>query len=273
MTFDPMQALLGVAVAAAIAFGAHAARMLTRDGAIAATVVGGAAVAGAGWWGGAMLALFFVTSSAHCRLPGDDRANRIAVRGNRRDAVQVVANGGVAAICALSLVLAPRPSAGVLFAGYAGAIAAAAADTWATEIGSRFGGVPRSLRTGRSVPAGTSGAVSLAGSLGALGGATLIGIAVAIGARAGWTVPFGHPLGIIIVAGAAGALADSLLGASLQAAYRCPNCNVPTERRVHCCGASTMLISGCRYVDNDAVNFAATVIGAAVAALLTLGLG
>jgi uncharacterized protein (TIGR00297 family) len=235
--------------------------------ALAFAVVGGAVVAGAGWWGGAMLASFFLSSSALSRLPGEGDGARIAARGSRRDAVQVVANGGVAATLAVGLVAAPVELAPALFAGYAGAIAAAAADTWATEIGSRFGGAPRSLRTGQRVPAGTSGAVSAAGSLGAVGGAALVAIAAATGAQVGWTPTFGQPF-VVAVAGVVGALADSLLGATVQAAYLCPNCKLATEQRVHCCGASTMLIKGFRLVDNDAVNFAATGCGAVAAALL-----
>ncbi|MDQ3779286.1 MAG: DUF92 domain-containing protein, partial [Chloroflexota bacterium] len=64
------------------------------------------------------------------------------------------------------------------------------------------------------------------------------------------------------IAGAAGSLADSLLGATLQAAYRCPRCGQPTERRSHCRGTPTTRVRGFPIVTNDLVNLAAVLIGA-----------
>src|SRR5437879_12254683 len=83
--------------------------------------------------------------------------------GGRRNARQVLANGGVAAAAALT---GSWPAA-------AGAIAAAAADTWATEIGSFTPAPPRLVASWESVTRGVSGGItalgSAAGSTGAAG--------------------------------------------------------------------------------------------------------
>jgi uncharacterized membrane protein len=55
-------------------------------------------------------------------------------------------------------------------------------------------------------------------------------------------------------------LGDSLLGATLQGRFTCPACDLPSERRVHRCGAATRLTGGWRALDNDGVNLLATTI-------------
>ncbi|HEX4575234.1 MAG TPA: DUF92 domain-containing protein, partial [Gemmatimonadales bacterium] len=68
-------------------------RWLTPAGVGAALVVGGAVTWGLSWRGLVVLAVFFVSGSLFTQL-----AER---RGPRRDARQVLANGGVAALAAL----------------------------------------------------------------------------------------------------------------------------------------------------------------------------
>ena len=141
------------------------------------------------------------------------------------------------------------------------ALAASAADTWATEIGTLFGGAPRSLLTLRRVPPGTSGAVSVAGTLAMVAGALFI-------ASAAQAFSLIDDLAVVAIAGTAGAITDSLLGATLQERRWCDDCDRATERRVHDCGAGTRLAGGRAWMDNDVVNLLATLMGAAVAATL-----
>jgi len=153
---------LGAALAALVAAAARRLQLLSRGGAWAA-VACGAAVTAAGWTWSAALLLFFVTSAAlsRWRRGSKDRATGDVVeKAGPRDAWQVMANGGVLTACAVAFLLAP--GARWAIAGL-GAIAAAMADTWATEVGTAIGGQPRALPGLAPVPPGTSGAVSLAG--------------------------------------------------------------------------------------------------------------
>jgi uncharacterized membrane protein len=100
--------------------------------------------------------------------------------------------------------------------------------------------------------------VSVAGTLAMIAGALL----VAAGA---------HAFGLtgcapaVAIGGVSGAVADSLLGATLQERRWCPACNRPTEQRVHGCGTETSPAGGVAWMDNDVVNLLATAIGAMVA--------
>lgn len=260
---------LGGGVAACAVAGAGRRRgALSRDGAVAAVVVGTLTVGGGGWWWGTALVGFFATSSALSGRGGRTRREADpAARGAERDAVQVVANGGVAAGLAAVATVAPPSARLVLFGGFVGAVAAAAADTWATELGRTSAVAPRLIVGGGRVPPGTSGGVTPLGSVASVAGAGLIAALAALGVAVG-RAPGSWPalLWGSAVAGIAGSTVDSLLGATIQAAYRCPRCGLPTERPVHGCGTPTRLVRGHPAVTNDAVNAAATAVGAALGA-------
>ena len=257
--------LLALCVALPIAALALAAGALTLPGAVAATVIGGVSIL-AGWGWAALLILYFVVAVALSRLGADAKARRtdsVVAKAGGRDAVQVLANGGVFALAAFAAAHATSTHAALLAAAAAGALAASASDTLATEVGTLVGGEPRSITHWRTVPAGTSGGVTIAGSLAMIGGAFLIAFA-ALGMR---LTP--HVVAVAL-GGIAGAVADSLLGALLQERRRCPRCDVATERRIHDCGAATEHAGGIARLDNDLVNLCATLVGAAVAAGLTV---
>jgi uncharacterized membrane protein len=76
-------------------------------------------------------------------------------------------------------------------------------------------------------------------------------------------------LTLALVAGLAGSLADSLAGATLQAAYACVVCGEPFESPGSHCGQPLQLVRGHTWVTNDVVNLIATTTGAATGALLS----
>lgn len=275
--------LLGGLVAAAlVAWLAWRRGSLAGDGAVAAVAVGTVVVAAGGWWWGVLVVVFFASSSALSRraaprawsppawsprawspraVAAPEPGGEVAARGSRRDAVQVLANGGVPAACALVAPWLGDPAPA--YAAAAGALATAAADTWATELGAGSRALPRLITTGRRVPPGTSGGVTPRGTLASAAGALTVAAVAALGAAVGWA-PAALGAGLLPVvaaAGLAGSLADSLLGAAVQVAYRCPRCGVGTERRIHGCGTPTVQVQGVGWVDNDVVNGAATLVG------------
>lgn len=192
-----------------------------------------------------------------------------------RKASQVLANGGVAAATVLAAALWPDP---MWAAAYGGAVATSAADTWATELGMSSRRRPVLITTLKPVTPGQSGGVSGAGTVAGAAGAALIGVVmVAVSGSAAATsltlanVP-PHWAGIAVAGGGfLGMLADSVIGATLQARFRCPACQRPTEHARHYCrpeGVQTTRIGGLPGLDNDGVNLTATVVGAAAAAVL-----
>ncbi|MGI4789197.1 MAG: DUF92 domain-containing protein [Janthinobacterium lividum] len=244
------QIFLAILLAAIVSASAYRAHALTRSGALAAWGIGSVVSGIGGWMAAAALLTFFVSSTVLSRWRRKQKETLGYEKGGRRDAGQVLANGGVAAACIL--LSAAGVKSGMLL--FLAALAAANADTWATEIGSIVGGQPYDIRTGKKVSAGSSGAVSLPGTFAALAGSALLGL-------------FAHGLtaGLIVTAsGFGGAFFDSLLGATVQAQWRHPS--VPgqwTERP-----QAGPPERGWRRVGNDFVNGLCTLTGAGLAGLL-----
>lgn len=254
------RALAGLLLAGALVFAARAMRSLSPSGALAALTVGTASAV-AGWSWAIILIAFFIASSALSRFrhaAREARIGRIVEKGDERDAFQVFANGGVFALAA---VVASATGVDVWASAALGALAAATADTWATEVGTLAGGAPRSIVTLRPLPPGTSGAVTLPGTIASLAGAGAItGVAYLTGVRPAPIATF--------VGGVVGSLADSLVGATVQERRWCDTCSESTERRVHSCGMDTRVTGGVPGARNDVVNVVCTVVGAVVAAAI-----
>jgi uncharacterized protein (TIGR00297 family) len=258
---------LGIALALSISLAAYRAGFLSRSGLFAAAVVGALHFGLGGPIPAVLLIAFFLPSSLLTRLggPSKRRIQAAFAKGGRRDAGQVLANGGLSSLFAALFGL--RPDA-IWLAAVAGALAAASADTWATELGALSRRPPRRITDLHPVPAGTSGAVSPLGLLASLAGAALIS------ALAGFMVGAPRLAAVGIAAGLGGSLVDSLLGATRQAIYFCPGCQLETERHpAHTCGHTTRHLRGWRWLNNDGVNAAATAVGAFIAVSLSLGWG
>jgi uncharacterized protein (TIGR00297 family) len=183
-----------------------------------------------------MLALFLLTFSA-TRF-GRRKKEQLGVAEDKRgrNAAQVAANLGVAALAAAAAL--SFPLTGPLYAVMVtAALAEATADTLASELGEVLGGPPLLLTTLRRVAPGTDGAVSLAGTLAGTGGAMVV-VAVAVSAlRLSRSSALCAGLAAI-----AGLFVDSLLGAT-------------AERR--------------GWLNNDGVNFLSTLAASVIAAGLT----
>jgi uncharacterized protein (TIGR00297 family) len=204
---------------------------------------------------------FFALSSALSGLPAGEASEAMSTA--QRTLRQVLANGGVAwgllMIHALAPLEASRLRTGC-YLGFLGALAAAAADTWATEIGTRYAGQPVSVLGGGRMPKGTSGAVSGIGT-----GAALLGAgSVAVAGRIVATGPTGTvPVASVVAAGLVGMILDSFVGATLQARYATGE-GASAERPSR---PGEQPVRGWARIDNDVVNVLGTVGGAGAALL------
>jgi uncharacterized protein (TIGR00297 family) len=266
-----MQLIIGLALSALIGLVGYQRKSLSRSGVLGAILVGTTIFGLGGWAWGVLLVVFFVSSSAlsHFKESLKEALAEKFSKGGQRDLAQALANGGVGALIAIANFVWPQP---VWWAAFVGAMAVVNADTWATELGVLSKRPPRLITSGKIVEVGTSGGVTIVGTLAALAGAALIGL-VAAGFDVFARQPLPSALCLFLcasLAGLLGSLFDSVLGATVQAIYFCDHCGKETERHpAHSCGHPTRLSRGWRWLDNDGVNFVSSVVGAGLA----VGLG
>ncbi len=217
-----------------------------------------------------VLAAFFVTSTAAGKLRHREKEylRRIHQKGERRDLVQVLANGGLGALTAVIYHITGDPA---WAAAFAVSFAASNADTWAGEIGVLSHGAPVSLLTFRPVPRGISGGVTPLGTAASLAGALLIGLLFGVENLILHVVP-GSLIRVTLFVtafGFAGSLVDSMLGATLQARYAsADNAGGITERRRSRSGLPNPLAGGLSFVNNDVVNVLSGMIVTTLAVLV-----
>jgi len=255
---------IGFLVSLYIAYGAFQRQALTAGGALWAVAVGTTLFGLGGGVPGLALVAFFLSSTAlsrHRQAEKERLTGDVVEKGGQRDAYQVLANGGPAALFAIGYGLSGHPA---FYVGALASLAAATADTWGTEIGLLSKSLPRHLLSWQEVAPGTSGAVSEAGLWGTLAGAMFIGFLTALEPAEGalWRAV------VVTFGGLIGGTGDSLLGAILQEQRQCLSCGQITEQKRHLCGGETLVIGGLSGCDNDAVNALATTWGGAAAAVL-----
>ncbi len=256
------QFVLGIFLAAAIVVVSLRFHFLKPSG-VAATFLLAIIIFGIGGWQWTVpILIFFVASSLLSKF-GKKRKSAFDLlfeKSDTRDAGQVAANGGVAGMLVLCQCIVPSNE--FWYPLYLASLAAVTADTWGTEIGVLAHGSPRSILTMKRVETGTSGGVSLAGIVGGACGAFLIALS-----GSGWFHFDVRLIVFVIFSGIAGSLADSFLGATIQAQYRCVVCGKVTEKKRHC-EKDTVLVRGVRWINNDAVNWACAIVGVVVMAVL-----
>lgn len=226
--------VVGGAVNLALAVAALGAGSVNRSGAVAGWFVGTGIWAFLGWQGFLLLAAFFVLGSAATKLGYQRKAEAKLAQeeGGRRGARHALANAGVALACAVFAATTPYP---LLFAlAFAAAFATAAADTAGSEIGQLYGRRAYLPHNFRPVPPGTDGAVSVEGTLAGIVASLVVGVLGAVVGLFPW-------VGVAVVAVAAfvGTTLESILGATVESRG---------------------------LLDNEAMNFLNTLVGALVAA-------
>jgi uncharacterized protein (TIGR00297 family) len=233
-----------------VAFGGWIVRSLSISGAVAAFFVGLFISIGFQWKGLIALGAFFVSSSLWSKFQKHKKEKMFekVEKGEKRDYVQVLANGSVPAVISLFYFLSPST---LWLEMFIVSLAAANADTWASEIGSLSKRQPRLITTWKIVESGTSGGVTLLGTTAAAGGAICIGIV---------SLCLWNNIQFIFVSlfGFLGSMIDTLLGAAYQTNYRCTVCGMETEKKWHC-RKETVHIKGWRFINNDLVNWLSVV--------------
>ena len=231
---------LAASINAVVAAAGYRARTVRVSGAVAGGFLGTIILVCTGWQGWALLLLTFGAAVVTSRL-GLRHKERLGIaeeRGGRRGAGNAFANTGVSAFAALMAVLTYAHDPALL--AFTAALVAGASDTVASEIGKAWGRRTFLLTTLRRVPPGTSGAMSLEGTLAGVASAALLAL---VGSALGLVTMKGA--GVVVVAATVGALIESALGATLE------------ERGV---------------VNNDVLNFINTGVAAFVAIKLAQSL-
>jgi uncharacterized protein (TIGR00297 family) len=256
------QVLVGALLALVIAGGSYVVRFLTLSGAVATFILGVIVFGSGGWAWAVPIVMFFFLSSLLSRYRRSQKArfDSSFEKSDRRDAGQVIANGGIPGAVLILSLLYPMHD---FYPLYLGALAAATADTWGTEIGVLTKGKTRSAVTWKPVEPGTSGGISETGTLAGAIGALVIAFSGYL-----WYSDMKTAV-VVVLAGMLGSYVDSVVGATLQAQYRCSVCGKGTERTVHCNKPAT-LVSGQRWVNNDVVNSICSLIGALTAGVLSM---
>lgn len=266
---------IGLGLSALVAIPAWRARSLSASGFWAALCLGTALYVCGDWPFFALLMAFFLSSTLIGKLAPRlsprarlvlTQVEGVVAKGGRRDHVQVFASSLVALAFSVVYLLWPGP---LPYAGFATAIAASTADTWASEIGPLSRRPPVLLLARRQVEPGISGGVSVLGSLAsALGAAFIAILATLFGALGRGLAARDIATFLVVFLGAClGSLIDSLIGELLQAKYR--DGQGLSERRFGPRGERS-LVSGLRFMSNDAVNLLSVLVASQTCWIMTL---
>ena len=246
------QILIGFSLALIFSLSAFILNWLTIDGATSASIFGSFAYGLGGLPGAAVVLGFFISGS----LLSKDLISKegFMEKKFRRDGKQVWSNGFWFALWVLIWFLSGVPA---FLVAAVTSIAAAASDTWATEIGgNRFKRKTWLITTGEKVAPGSDGGISVYGTLAALSGSAFI-------ATVFWLSQIElHPLTIIVVAatGFLGSIIDSYMGARFQnEGYHIPGYSL--------IGSENM------YVSNNFVNWTSAGIASVISMILILIIG
>ena len=222
---------------------AYKKKSLSLSGAIGGYLLGIVIFGSGGWNWIIPLIFFFISSSILSHFNRKEKS--------QRNLLQILSNGGLASIFAIEHIFI-KSSFSLIF--YLSAIAAATADTWGTEVGFHSKSKPKLIFSKKLVPKGTSGSITLLGTIGSIIGAILIAV---LG-----QIIFSHKNIFlpIAIAGISGSVFDSFLGRFFQAKYLCKDCGEHSEDNNHC-DLPALRISGLKIIDNNMVNFLNTLCG------------
>jgi uncharacterized protein (TIGR00297 family) len=249
-------------------------KSLSTDGAIAAFITG-LIHCFAGYDFTFVLATFFFSSSFWTKYKSEIKHKLEAdfKEGGQRNTWQVLANSSTASIvCILYLWMVGTEqlkvdfgatgskAASILISILIGHYACCNGDTWASELGILSKGDPYLITTGRRVPKGTNGGISVWGTFASVAAGFTIGIVYYLGSlpfAIGSHAPPQWPVIILAtIAGALGSIIDSILGATLQYSSIDPKSGLfishPVKGDKH--------ITGIHLLNNHVVNYLSSIL-------------
>jgi len=229
--------------------GGYFVKSLSVSGAIATFFIGVFVAIGFQWPGLLLLGVFFVTSS-FCSMYKKQQKKKLGdmlEKGSARDWIQVAANGSVASLAAILYFVS---ESSIWLIAFIISVAAANADTWASELGVLSKNKPFYILTWKRVEKGTSGAVSALGTVVSL----VASLFIILVASFLFSLNSFSLLIFTTIFGYLGSALDTLLGATIQARYSCVKCKITTEKTMHC-NLKTTLNKGMKWCNNDIVNF------------------
>jgi uncharacterized membrane protein len=271
------EALAGLALGALLALLGRRTALVTLGGRLVLVSSIVAVWALGGWAWGVTLVLVALASGLSLNYRRTQKpAEASALEGHSMGARAILARVAWPAVLALLSYSSKVDYA----AAFAGSLAAASADIWATEVGVFSSVPPRSPVSGRPLWRGAPGAVSALGTLAAAGAAGLTGFIMLASMSMRAIIEqglVGEPMLWLPVAalcgGSMGTLTDSLLGATAQALYYCDSCQTYSEDSQHSCGAQASHIRGWSWMTNEAIDTMGSLVGAGVAAAVVALLG
>ncbi len=260
--------------------------VLTKDGFMAGLLVGVPILVFGGFDNFILLLLFLVLGSFLSRIGKDVKRkyNPIGERVGTRAWPNVVANGFWPMVSSVMIYFNSPPHVKIAWEMFfMGSLASMVADTSATEIGMLSRNMPRLIvKPDSRVEPGKSGGVTLLGTLASI-------LFTAIFAILAYFISGFNPLieytligfsplvymksselallAIVVLAGFLGSFIDSILGATLQAKYKCGVCGKEVEVSIHC-GEEARYLGGIRFIDNHMVNFISSFFGGVIAVSL-----
>lgn len=211
---DHFLILSGLVLSVVVAYTAFVANWITLDATKSVMVLGTITLGFGGWWISLAMIFFFISSAFLTRNKQSKGVMDSEKKGihhdlqKRRDGIQVWANGFWVALFLTGWFLTSWHA--FMVASFA-VIATAAADTWATELGTLNPGKTWLISSFKPVEPGTDGAISFKGTIAALSGSFAIAVFILLMNEFHYSIAI-----LVFIAGFLGSIIDSYAGAFLQ---------------------------------------------------------
>jgi len=253
-----LSTLTGIVAIVAVGSAGYMYKSIDETGLLAGVAVGSVFVIVGGLPATVMLITFFLVGSAFTKYKYSlkEEIGAAELKGGARNWRNVFANLFFPTIMLIVFSLYSLPGAKIAFLS---SLSGALSDTLGSEIGVLSREHPRMIIGFKRVPPGTSGAVSFVGTLASLLGSIIIPVEAYI-----FSLIDRSSLFTVIVLSFLCSTFDSVLGATIQARYRCEVCGSITENPYHC-NRRAKLIEGLPFIDNHAVNLISTGVVSVVA--------